>query len=268
MRKLIAIDIDGTLFNDKKEITPKTLDALLQIQKLGSIIILASGRPTSGLIPLAKELDMEKYYGIICAYNGGLAMDCSTKEILYSSTIPLEKAKEFLKYLEQYSVNPIVDDGYFIYTDDANGFQIPYESQSNNLKIKIVKNISDSINFSPAKVLIAAPEKYLNENMNNIIEPFKSTFSFTLSAPFYLETTPIGVNKAKTLKVLSQKLEVAQNDVIAFGDAENDKEMLEFAGTAVAMGNAVDSLKTIANMITKSNNEDGIEFALKKLNLI
>lgn len=268
MRKLIAIDIDGTLFNDKKEISPKTLGALLQIQELGSIIVLASGRPTSGLVPLAKKLQMEKYSGIICAYNGGLAMNCSTQEILYSSMIPLKKAKEFLKYLEQYPVNPIVDDGCFIYTNDANGFQIPYESQSNNLKIKIVKNISDSINFSPAKVLIAASEEYLTKNKNNIIKPFKSTFSFTLSAPFYLEATPIGVNKAKTLEALCKELEIVQSDVIAFGDAENDKEMLEFAGTSVAMGNAVDLLKDISNMVTKSNNEDGIEFALKKLNLI
>lgn len=268
MKKLIAIDIDGTLYNDEKEITPKTLDALLQVQKKGHIIVLASGRPTAGLVLLAEKLQMEKYHGMICAYNGGLAMDCQTKEVVYSATVPNETARRFLKHLEKYPVNPIVDDGYFIYTNDPNGFQIPYESQSNNLKVQIVETIHEAITFSPAKILVAAPEQCLNENEASIKEPFGEELSFTRSAPVYLEVTPKGVNKAKTLQILCSKLGVAQGDTLAFGDADNDKEMVEFAGIGIAMDNAADSLKAAANIVTASNNEDGIAAALKRLELI
>jgi Cof subfamily protein (haloacid dehalogenase superfamily) len=265
MKKLIALDIDGTLYNDAHEITPRTKEALIKAQEDGCILILASGRPTAGLVKIAKQLEMDKHHGLLLAYNGGAVTDCSTGDAIYSNAIPMETARQLLKHLEGFPVTPIVDDGFSIYTNDPEGFQIPYESSSNNLEIKQVTNISDSISFSPAKVLIAAQPEVLKANTEELEVQFGDKLSFLLSSPIYLESTPKGVHKGDTLKKVCEILQLDQKDVIAFGDAQNDHSMIEFAGIGVVMGNGCDSLKEIADRITLTNNEDGIAAALEKL---
>lgn len=266
MKKIISLDIDGTLYNDDKKITPKTKESLLRAQKNGHILCLASGRPTSGLVPIANELEMQKYHGMLLSYNGAVVIDHMTGKKIYSKVIPNELAKRLLKHLEKFDVNPIVDDGETIYTTNPNSFQVPYESKSNHLKIKKVDNIHNSIDFEPAKILIAAPSEILQHEKETIIEPFKSELEFVLSAPVYLEATLPGISKADALKKACQVLNISTDDIVAFGDAQNDIQMFELAGYSVAMGNAVDEVKKIANYVTTTNNEDGIASALEKLN--
>ncbi|MDQ0204298.1 Cof subfamily protein (haloacid dehalogenase superfamily) [Pectinatus haikarae] len=210
---------------------------------------------------------MNKYHGLLLAYNGGVVTDHTTEHVIYSNTIPNLLAKRLLRHLETSPVNPIVDDGHTIYTTDPESFMVPYEKNSNHLDIKKVTNICDAVDFSPAKILITAPPETLNIETKFIKETFKDDLSFVLSAPFYLEATPIGVNKAASMEKVCTELNIPVKAVIAFGDAQNDILMLAFAGMAVAMGNACNPLKKIADMITTSNNEDGIAVALKKLNI-
>jgi len=267
MKKIIAIDIDGTLYNDEKKITQKTKAALLQAQQNGHILVLASGRPTAGLKKIAKELAMDQHHGLLLAYNGGIVIDYTSGEVLYKNTIPNELAKQLLHHLERVAVNPIVDDGQTIYTTDPESFMVPYERTSNHLEVKKVTDLCDAIDFSPAKILIAAPEQILSENIAFIKKPFQDKLSFVLSAPFYLESTPLGINKADSMEKICTLLKTTASNVIAFGDAQNDIPMLAFAGTSIAMGNACDSLKRIADIVTASNNEDGIALALERIAL-
>lgn len=265
MKKIIALDIDGTLYNRDKKITPATKEALLQAQENGCILVLASGRPTAGLKPIADELNMDQYHGLLLAYNGGVVTDYTTGRVIYSNTIPNLLARRLLRHLEASPVNPIVDDGTTIYTTDPQSFQVPYESSSNHLNIRQVANVHDAITFDPAKILIAANKDTLAIETAYIKEPFQDELSFVLSAPFYLEATPFGVNKADSMEKACAELGIPAKDVIAFGDAQNDIPMLSFAGTAVAMGNACDALKEIADLVTASNDEDGIAKALPQL---
>jgi len=267
MKKLISLDIDGTLYTSDKKISPETKKALLRAQEKGCILVLASGRPTAGLVPIAEQLEMEKFHGMLLAYNGGVVIDCTTGEKIFSKEIPNNLSKKLLKSLEKFPVNPIVDDGETIYTTDAESFQVPYESQSNHLKIKIVENVHDAVNFSPAKILIAAPAEILQENIPAISKGFKGELDFVLSAPFYLEATMPGISKADALKKACEVLELSTEDIIAFGDAQNDIPMFEVAGYGVAMGNACEELKKLAKEITATNDEDGIARALEKLGI-
>lgn len=267
MKKIISLDIDGTLYTSDKKISPETKKALLRAQEKGCVLVLASGRPTAGLVPIAEQLEMQKFHGMLLAYNGGVVIDFTTGEKIFSKTIPTDLTKKLLKNLEKIPVNPIVDDGETIFTTDAESFQVPYESQSNNLKIKIVENVHDAIDFSPAKVLIAAPAEILQKNIPAISEPFKGELDFVLSAPFYLEATLPGISKADALKKACEVLKIPTADIIAFGDAQNDIPMFEVAGYGVAMGNACDELKKLAKEITATNDEDGIARALEKLNI-
>lgn len=262
--KIIALDIDGTLNNDEKVISPKTREALIKAQKNGAIVVLATGRPAPGLAREAAALDLDKYHGLLLSYNGGKVIDATTNEVLLEQAMELETAKQLLTHLEDFDVTPIVDDGVHIYTNDPTGFQMQYESTNNNLKIAEVENIAEAITFNPVKILIATPNEKLLPIIEHISAPFEEELSFIQSAPFYLEATVKGIDKAASLHTICQKLGIEPHEVIAFGDGQNDRSMLEYAGLGVAMENACAELLEMADEITLSNNHDGIAHTLEK----
>lgn len=88
--EIIVLDLDGTLTNRDKVITPKTKKALMEIQERGKKIVLASGRPTDGVMPLARELKLEKYGSYILSFNGGMITNCRTGEVVFSRLLPVE----------------------------------------------------------------------------------------------------------------------------------------------------------------------------------
>lgn len=267
--KMIVLDIDGTLTNDEKKITPKTLDALKKAQESGIILVLASGRPVAGLGKLCQELEMEKHHGILLAYNGGKLLDAQSGRILYEKAIPLERAKAVLRHLEQFPVSPMVMKEKCLYVPNKDGYKADYESSINDLDIIEVGTLSEFLDFAPVKILTAAPNEVLSEHMEAMINPFTEEFSFAMSAPFYLECNMKGINKAASLDKACQELGIDASEIIAFGDAQNDISMVEYAGLGVAMGNACEELKAVANEITASNNEDGIAITLEKhLNIV
>ena len=267
MYKMIALDLDGTLNNDDKVITPKTREALIAVQQQGVRVVLASGRQAPGLMREATALDLKSYHGLLLSYNGGRIEDASTNEVLYKKGIPNELAVRFLRHLEKFPVSPIVDDGIAIYTTRADCFKVQDESRNNNMQVKLVENIADAVKacrFSPVKILTAAPNEVLVPLLDEISAPFADKMDFVQSAPFFYEGTMQGVSKARSLGQLCDILDIEPQEVMAFGDAQNDMSMIEFAGKGVAMGNACDELKAIADEVTLSNNEDGIAHMLAK----
>ena len=110
-KKVIYLDVDGTLTNSKKQITPKTKEMLIAAQNKGIKLVLASGRPVSGLIGLAKELEMEKHHGLLVSFNGSKVVDCQTKEVLFNQTMRIEDAREVLEHMKNFKVYPMIDKG-------------------------------------------------------------------------------------------------------------------------------------------------------------
>lgn len=121
--KILVLDLDGTLTNKKKEITERTRDTLIRAQQAGVTIVLASGRPTYGIMPLAKELELDKYEGYILAYNGGQIIDCKTGELMYENVLDpevypylyacaQENGFQILSYKDEYIVSENSDDQY------------------------------------------------------------------------------------------------------------------------------------------------------------
>lgn len=266
--KMIVLDIDGTLTNDEKKITPQTLAALKKAQENGVILVLASGRPVAGLQKLCRELEMEKHHGILLAYNGGKLLDAQSGAVLCEKAIPVERAKAVLRHLEQFPVSPMVMKGNCLYVPEKGAYKADYESSINGLDIVEVGILSEFLEFNPVKILTAAPNEVLLENMEAITEPFQEEFAFAMSAPFYLECNMKGINKAASLDKVCCESGINASEIIAFGDAQNDISMVEYAGLGVAMGNACDELKAVANEITASNNEDGIAVLLEKYGVV
>lgn len=273
MIRVILLDIDGTLTDDRKQITPKTKEALLKVQEKGIRLALASGRPDQGLYRFARILEMEKHHGIFVCYNGAKVMDCQTGEVYFEQPMSIAEGKEVLEHLKQFKVSPIVARGEYMYTNDVyGGFLnnrgkplniIEYESRSNGYILCEKRDLAEFADFPIHKILTAGEPEYLQEHFREMEAPFKDRLSCMFTAPFYFEFTAQGIDKAKAIDTVFRRLGYTPEELMAFGDAQNDISMLSYAGTGIAMGNAVDEVKKIADYVTLSNNEDGIAAALE-----
>lgn len=272
--KAILLDIDGTLTNSKKEITPKTLQALLSAQDHGVKLVIASGRPAKGLKQYGDLLNMWMHHGLFVAYNGARIIDCETQQVLVDTTMPKDLVTRVLEHMKKFDVIPMVTYGEFMVVEDVYHCMvsdygrefnvIQYESRMNNYKLMEVEDLCKFTDFPVNKILTAGDAQYLQEHYKEMRAPFEDELSMMFTANFYYEFTANGINKGSGLKVAMEKLGIRPEECIAFGDAENDISMLEYAGIGVAMGNATDQVKAIADEITLSNEEDGIAHSLYK----
>lgn len=273
--KVIIMDVDGTLTNSKKQITPKTKEMLIAAQNKGIKLVLASGRPVSGLIGLAKELEMEKHHGLLVSFNGSKVVDCQTKEVLFNQTMRIEDAREVLEHMKNFKVYPMIDKGNYLFVNDVYKGMITYQNEKidiiqyevrgGNFKLCEIEDLSSFVDFPLNKILTAGDPEYLNEHYQDMMEPFKERLNCMFTAPFYFEFTAKGIDKAKALDSVLKPMGFQQEEMVAFGDGDNDATMLSYAGIGVAMDNAQDSLKKIADKITLSNEEDGIAVMLETL---
>lgn len=260
--KLIALDLDGTLNNDQKTITEKTKAALMQAQKRGIRLVLASARPAPGLFKERDTLRLQAHQGILMSYNGGRIVNAASGAVLFETTMETEQARQVLRMLEHLPVTPILDDGTQFYVTDRRGYQVEYECRNNRMGCREVENLADFLGFAPVKILMSVDPQILSHIQKQIARSLPPQLAVVQTAPFYLEVIPNTINKGQGVKKLCDILGISPGEVIAFGDAENDIPMLQAAGMGVAMGNASDSVKAAADMVTGSNNEDGIAAAL------
>lgn len=263
--KLVALDIDGTLTNDEKKITPDTKNTLLTLQEQGVRIMLASARPAPGLAAVSKELKLPKHHGILMSYNGGRILDAADDTILSETHMELPKTKELLRFLEKLPVTVILDDGTRFYVTDSHGYMVEYECWNNQMECTEVENLADFLNFSPVKLLLSVKPEQISAVQETIRAYLSPDLTVVRTAPFYLEIIPASINKGKGLLDVCGRLGIQPADTVAFGDSENDLPMLKAAGCGIAMENGEPTVKTAADMVTLSNNSDGIACALRKI---
>ena len=262
--KLIVLDLDGTLTNNKKEITPHTLDTLIKAQQMGVIIVLASGRPTHGIAPLAKRLKLDQYGGYILSYNGGEIINWKTQELIYKNLLNLDMVPSIYKYAKDNHFAIISYDGEFIITENPEDKYVQKAASLNVMKINKVDNFPKAINHPIAKCLITGEADRLELLEEEMRQDLKDKIGIFRSEPYFLELVPKGIDKAHSLEVLLNKLELRKEQMIAIGDGFNDVSMVQFAGLGVAMGNAQEIVRKNANYITLSNEEDGVAHVIEK----
>lgn len=266
--KLIALDLDGTLNNDQKQITPLTRSALMQAQQKGVRIALASARPSPGLHRESEILRLSEHRGILMSYNGGRIVSAESGETLFETAMELQSAQLVLRQLENLPVTPILDDGRQFFVTDKNGYMVDYECKNNCMDCTEVENLADFLSFAPAKILMSADPAHISSIQNQIAALLPEPLRVVQTADFYLEIVPRTVNKGKGLLDVCRILGLSAEEAVAFGDAENDIPMLESAGVGVAMGNAASSVKAAADRIARSNNEDGIAHMLIEMGVV
>lgn len=262
--KLIALDLDGTLNNDQKQVTPKTKAALMAAQKRGIRVMLASARPSPGLYKERDILRLQDYGGILMSYNGGRIVDAATNKVLLETAMDRKIAKAVLNELKNLPVTPILDDGKQFFVTDRNGYKVDYECKNNAMTCDQVADLAEFLDFDPIKILMSVQPEALHQVQRQIADLLPPELTVVQTAPFYLEVIPRSIHKGQGIRDVCRALGIREADVIAFGDAENDIPMLQVAGVGVAMGNAAEKVKAAADFVTDSNNHDGIATALEK----
>ncbi len=260
--RAIALDLDGTLTNHDKVVTPRTRQALLQAESKGAIIILASGRPTYGIVPVAECLELEKRGGYILSYNGGNIVNAKTGEKLFSQFLPDAVIPILYKYAKEKNHALLGYAGNEIITEMPDDQYVKEESRINKMNIRKVDNLLDALEPHPTKLLMTGDPTDMIKAEEELVEILGEKMDIFRSAPFFLELVPKGIDKAQSLLRLLSKINLTPADLMAFGDGYNDLSMLKLAGVGVAMANAAPEVRANADYVTLSNEEDGVAEAL------
>lgn len=260
--RAIALDLDGTLTNHDKVVTPRTRQALLQSESKGAIIILASGRPTYGIVPVAECLELEKRGGYILSYNGGNIVNAKTGEKLFSQFLPDAVIPILYKYAKEKNHALLGYAGNEIITEMPDDQYVKEESRINKMNIRKVDNLLDALEPHPTKLLMTGDPTDMIKAEEELVEILGEKMDIFRSAPFFLELVPKGIDKAQSLLRLLSKINLTPADLMAFGDGYNDLSMLKLAGVGVAMANAAPEVRADADYVTLSNEEDGVAEAL------
>ena len=262
--RAIALDLDGTLTNHNKEVTPLTRQTLMRAQQDGAHIILASGRPTYGIAPIAECLEIEKYGGFILSYNGGNIIDWQNKKEIFANYLPDEVLPILYNYAKEHGYALLGYDNEEIITETPDDQYVREESRINKMNIRKVDNLMENLPPHPTKLLMTGDPTITAMAEEELLEIVGSKMDVFRSAPFFIELVPKGIDKAQSLIRLLNHINLTPKDMIAFGDGYNDLSMLKLAGMGVAMANAVPEVRAEADYITLSNEEDGVATAIEK----
>lgn len=256
--EIIALDVDGTLTNSDKEITPRTRSALIEAQRQGKRVIVASGRHQFGLKDIAAELQLDCYGGYIMAFNGGRVINAATGEVLSAKYFPHKYIKEVCDTVADTDITVITYEGDTLIMNDKVNEYTYVESKIIGMDYKQVDNFTDYVSFDVNKLLLAGKPEVIDEYEKIFVEKYKGYFDVFKSCPFFLEVMPFGVNKGACLSTLLGKLGYTREQLIACGDSYNDMTMIGYAGLGVCMKNGERDVKRIADVIADSNDNDGV----------
>ncbi len=258
--KAVALDLDGTLLNSRKEISEENKNILKKLSENGVEILIVTGRP----YPITKKIaeSLEIPLTVIC-YNGARVMNLKTDEIIFEKVL---EEKQVLKIIEfcrknKKDLNLFQNDVWYV--EDLESIGTKYYKKNSRLE-PTLKSFDTFDSFKMIKSIIIDENNVLEEVEKELREILGNSVYFTYSQDKYLEILNKDVNKGLTLKNVLEEKGIGMSECIAFGDAHNDLEMLELAGVGVAMGNAHEILKSRVQHITDTNDNDGVGKFLKK----
>ena len=265
---IIALDLDGTLTNSEKIITLRTFDALMKAQREGVRLVLASGRPTFGIAALANQLQLADYGGYVLSYNGGRIIDWCEKTVIFSQVVDQKLVPILYDFAEKAQLPIVTYLPEAILASKNEGEYLEEEARINGMPVVVAQNFVEEamqIAGGSTKFLIPGEPEQLIQLESEMKAALSEQMEVFRSAPFFLELPPKGIDKAQSLQRLLTHLGLERESLMAFGDGFNDLSMIQFAGQGVAMANAVEEVKSIADFVTTSNEEDGIAHALEQL---
>ncbi len=272
--KMLALDLDGTLFTRQGVITKKSLEAIQKVSKKGIEVVIASGREYESL-PWEQLKDVDIRY--VVTSNGASVLEAGSRKVLYAEYLDAKKMIPVFKFLLEKQI-------YMTISIDGAGYNplqvLPYldylgfPEYVKDIARKQKKVMPDLISYlegEDARVQkaclnfqILGENKFLN--YEEAYEYLKKCPDIQLVDGGYnsLEFTKKGISKGSGLKILGEKLGISMEEIMAIGDSENDMEMLKSVGLGIAMGNAPDHIKNIADAVTSDNEHEGVAEAIER----
>ena len=263
--RMVAIDIDGTLLTTNRQFSPAVQQAVREASARGVKIVLATGRPLKGVLPLLEELGLLRAEEYVITYNGALVQAVESEQVIADYSLSRQDFFKIEELANELGVPYHVADRHALYTTNRNiGLYTTHESWLVQMPIcyrTLDEMAEEEIVFQ--KMMMVAEPHALDAAIAQLPEWMYQDYTVVKSAPFYLEILHPEANKGAAVQALAQHLGIAMTEVMAIGDNHNDLDMLLAAGLRVAMDNAVPEVKQIATHVVPSNDEDGVAVALR-----
>ncbi len=263
MYKAVFIDMDGTLLKSDHSVSEANKLAIHKLQEKGVLVVLISARPLHGILPISKKVVSDDMP--VVSLNGGYIL--YKNEIIYQAAVSIPDTISVHNELKAYNVSPM----YYSQMDwfaEMDNDRTKKEQRITDVKIKVqpfdetIKWWEESKN-GPNKILIAGEKHLITIIEQRLNELHQGKLNIYKSQATYLEVMSVEASKAQAIQLLINKFDIDKKDIIAIGDNYNDKGMIEFAGMGIAMGNAPEEIKLVADYVTDTNNNDGVAKALQ-----
>ena len=284
MIKMIVVDMDGTLLNSKSELDQYTIDVLKRVQNDGVKLVLATGRNYTSLKGYAEQLDMKKYDGYYIGVNGQQITSVATDETNYIKVIPNDVAHRAITLAIKLEIEVIgvVNDSLFVYIPEelmkrkeeyviannitfkervAGVFGLVYQQKYENI---YYINSPEELTIDVNKVVFAEEPEKLAEVRPILEKEFIDDFEFAYTSSRWMEAMAKGITKGNSLIELANELNIGLDEILVFGDGENDLSMLRVVKHSIAMANAMDVVKKEVSEITESNDDAGVAKAVMR----
>ena len=269
-KKILFIDLDGTLLTDTKEITPENLNAIRRATELGHAVVVTTGRPLYSTLRQVEKLSLTKPGCYAITSNGALIYNSNTKEIIFQTGVPRACLREAFDEAFQAGIHPQTysSTGVLCEKDCP---EMQYYAKSNVINYEVVEDVSKALDFDPIKILFVDLHDRSNlERFRAHMEDFSRRYHLDMffSCDQYLEFLPEGINKGSGIRFLCDYLQIPLDNTLAAGDAENDITMLETVKLPCVMKNARPEMYPYGKYITEhDNNHSGIAEIIEKFML-
>ena len=267
MIKLVAIDMDGTLLNSKKELLEETKQYFKNFHNKNTetLLVLCTGRPESGIRPYLKDLGYLEENHYIISQNGANIYESQTGKRVMDAFVDSAAIQKWIELGKKHGISVMGAgvDYYYSFDEDPTEW-MEFDVKLVSGKLKRIPT-EESLNTDFYKILLMGDEEQLNEFETFIPQEWRDEFYVVRSQKYLVEVLTKGVNKAFGLEKLAQKLNIQPSEIAAVGDAANDIEMLEYAGLAIAMGNASEEVKAVSDIVTDTNENNGVIKAIDQL---
>lgn len=261
-KRMLFLDLDGTLLDDRKEITPGNRQALEAALQRGHGVIITTGRPLKSAMDQAHKLGLDKPGCYLIAYNGAVIYDWEKGEQIFARTLEIPTVLEVFDYVNPKNIHIQTYDTWNVLVEPrCDDTAVRRYCDMIRMEHRVIGNVHTDLKEEPVKCLVidyddrTGPlevEKWLKEQMGGKVDCF-------FSCDQYLEIVPKGMSKGEAVKMLCRMMDIPIENAVAVGDAANDLSMIEMAGIGVAMANGTDEVKAAADYITqRDNNHDGI----------
>ncbi len=258
--KLMAVDIDGTLLNDKSELTENTKKTIKNAVERGLIFTIASGRPIQGIEGLNKQLNLDVPF---ITYNGAIVVMGKSRQIMYQRELSPNDSNDIVNLAQKYKVTYMVWKDGQLCVPEFSEIVHKYMQISSVVPVKI-DNLDNHLENGVTKILWYDTAEKIVEYQNQIGKYLSENVNFYPSRPCFMEFVDAKASKAIAMEQIGNYYGINQSEMIAVGDGFNDLSMIEYAGLGVAMANAPAQVKERADYITLSNEEDGVAHVINK----